>query len=452
MRTLSIVTVLIFSMSGCFSRSESETEHHVHNDSAESAEAHRGQDERGEEHADHEDGAEPFAFDRAAQAQLERRRCEHDVPILDCDECRYEVGAVDVSPSLLDPGGDDLLHTEKLRPTPLPRVLRLTGEVAFDERRVAHVSPRVGGLVRRALVTLGDEVEAGEALIVMDSVELGRLRSSYLQARARRDLAQKNYEREVRLHERRIASGREKLQAETALREAKIELASVREQLRLLGLSQRGLGRGGAPSSRAGVTTLRAPMSGTVVSMHAVNGERLSTEEPVVTIADLSKVWVWADVYERDLGPLIAASRDAPLTAKVSVAAFPERRFVGAIDYVGAVMEEATRTVRIRVAVDNDERLLRPGMFADVAVELGAEEEALVVPAEAVMEHEEQDFVFLAIGPRRFLRRDVTTRSLAGAQVALVEGVDAGEEVVVRGAFLLKSDVLREQMGAGCAH
>lgn len=437
-----VIVVAVSSLLGCGSTGQSETEHHH-----QAEEQHDDHDHSSEEHEE-----EQTSFDRSALDRIAGQQCEHDVPILDCDECRYEVGAVEVAPSLLDPDGDDLIRTTQLNARSIGRALQLTGEVSFDERRVAHVSPRVGGIVRQTHVSLGDRVEKGARLIVMDSLELGKLRSRYLQAGARLELAQKNYDRAERLHERRIASGREKLLAETTLRETKIELESAREQLRLVGLSSRGPDSSGAKQLRGGGTLLTSPVDGTVVSMHAVNGERVSPEESVITIADLSKVWVWADVYERDLAQLLRASKNTALQANVEVAAFEGQRFSGEVTYVGAVMEETTRTVKVRVDVDNTEGLLRPGMFANISIDLGEGVPTLVVPAEAVMEHEDQSFIFVKVGPHRFLRRDVTAKTIDGAQIALIDGVVEGEDVVVRGAFLLKSDVLREQMGAGCAH
>lgn len=440
-----IMAMLVSSLLGCASTSQSETEH-------EHSEHSEHEDEDGHEHTSGASEEEQSNFDRSALDRIASLQCEHDVPILDCDECRYEVGAVEVAPSLLDPDGDDLIRTSRLKVRSIGEALQLTGEVSFDERRVAHVSPRVGGIVRQTHVSLGDQVAKGARLIVMDSLELGQLRSRYLQAGARLELAQKNYDRAERLHERRIASGREKLLAETTLRETKIELESAREQLRLVGLSSRGPDPSSAKQLRGGSTLLTSPVGGTVVSMHAVNGERVSPEESVITIADLSKVWVWADVYERDLAQLLRASKNTTLQATVDVAAFEAQRFAGEVTYVGAVMEETTRTVKVRVDVDNTDGLLRPGMFANISIDLGEGVPTLVVSAEAVMEHEDQSFVFVKVGPHRFLRRDVTAKAIDGAQIALIDGVVEGEDVVVRGAFLLKSDVLREQMGAGCAH
>lgn len=405
--------------------------------------AHHEDEEAPEGHGHGHDGeSSGERYDRGLLERLAGRRCEHGVPVLECDECRYEVGAVDVAPALLSGDGDDLVRAMPIEQRAPAVRLALTGEVAFDESLVAHMSPRVEGVAREVHVRLGDRVERDATLVAMDSLELGRLRSDSLRAAARLDLARKNFDREQALHEKRIASGREKLQAETAYREARIELEASEAQLRLLGTG---------PAGRGGGTAIRAPMAGTVVMLHAVRGERLSPEAPVATIADLSRVWVWASVYERDLEPLLVAARQRTLSAEVEAVAFPDRVFIGAVDSIGAVMEEETRTIKVRVVVDNDDELLRPGMFVKVAMDLGAGPSVPLVPAEAVVEHEGQSFVFIKIGPTRFLRRDVRVRSAGRGLVALQEGVSPGEEVVVRGAFLLKSDILREQMGAGCA-
>jgi cobalt-zinc-cadmium efflux system membrane fusion protein len=391
-----------------------------------------------EHEPDHE-----VVYDAALLERLRARRCEHKPKILDCDQCRYEVGAVELR------GAEDLIETGRVIVGEKRGELRLTGEVTFDEKRVVHISPRIEGIARRVFVTTGDRVRAGAALYEMDSLSLGRLRSSYLQARARLELARKNHEREKRLFREQISSAKEKLQTETALEEARIALRTARDQLRLIGVTGAGLApREGAQRGRL---TLRAPRAGRVVAKHIVPGEQLSPDKEVLIIADLSEVWVRANVYERDLARLLAARAAGPLEAGVTVAAFSGRRFVGEVDYVGATMDEATRTVKVRVVVPNRELLLRPGMFAEVVLALGRAGKALFAPKEAVVSDGDHRFVFVKIGRRRFLRRDVQRGEETGETVEIVEGLRPGEEIVARGAFLLKSDILREKMGAGCA-
>ena len=395
-----------------------------------------------------EHGEEKQAHDAELLGKLKVKECEHDVLILECDQCRYEVGAVELDGALVKDGQGQLIKTAKAASVTRSGRLSLTGEVAFDEKKVVHVSTLIGGVARRVFVTTGDRVKKGAALFELDSVELGRLRSAYLQARARVTLAKENYQREKKLHADQISSGKDKQQSETQYREAEIALKAARDQLRLVGS---GHGGGKQDGGNPGRMTLRAPMAGVVVAKHVVPGERITPDKEVLTVADLSTVWVWAHVYERDLARLLQARSAGNLQALVNLSAFPGKAFVGAVDYVGATMEETTRTVKVRVVVDNAGGLLRPGMFASVDVTLGSGGEALMVPAEAVVSDGEDRFLFVRVGIKRFLRRDVTVGAPSAGQVEISAGLKVGEEIVVRGAFLLKSDVLREKMGAGCA-
>jgi len=196
-------------------------------------------------------------------------------------------------------------------------------------------------------------------------------------------------------------------------------------------------------------------MDGEVVAKHVVPGEWLAPEKEILTVADLTRVWVLADVVERDLEALLQAHAAAGRRrAEVRVAAFSGRTFAGELRWIGATVDRRTRTVKARVEVPNPDGLLRPGMFVKVEVELGGERASLLnlwVPAEAVVEDREERFVFVRAGPRRFVRRDVKLGARDSGVGEVTAGLSPGEEIVVQGAFLLKSDILREKMGAGCA-
>ena len=194
---------------------------------------------------------------------------------------------------------------------------------------------------------------------------------------------------------------------------------------------------------------LRAPVDGTVLSLHAVAGEVARPEESLAVIGDLSSLWILADLYEADLGKV--GPSPAGLAATVRVKAFPDRAFPGTVELLGATMDEATRTVKVRIRVDNKDGLLRPGMFARVELWQPGNEEVLAAPAEAVLSDEGRSFVFVHHHDDFYVRRPVETGRRFGGWVELKDGLAGGETLVTRGAFLLKSDVLRSKMGAGCA-
>jgi cobalt-zinc-cadmium efflux system membrane fusion protein len=170
----------------------------------------------------------------------------------------------------------------------------------------------------------------------------------------------------------------------------------------------------------------------------------------MLTVGDLSDLWLWADLYEDQLARVLAAERSA-LRAGVTVKAFPGEVFPGTVDFVGPTMDEKTRTVKVRVALPNPRGQLRSGMFAAVQLFLPGDEEALAVPRAAVLADEGRSFVFVHRQGEFYLRRPVETGRASVDWIEVRSGLAGGETVVVDGAFLLKSDVLRSKMGAGCA-
>ena len=200
---------------------------------------------------------------------------------------------------------------------------------------------------------------------------------------------------------------------------------------------------------QTGRLPIRSPIGGMVIEKRAVVGERVDEGDDLMLVADLGALWVWADIYEQDLAALIEARRHGPVPVEVSVHAFPGLAFPGEIDYVGAVMEETTRTVKVRATVANGEELLRPGMFCEIRLFLGIADAALAVPKAALLSDEGVDFIFKHLTGNCFVRRAVDVGREFEGRVEVLAGLASGEMIVTDGAFLLKSDVLRSKMGAG---
>ncbi len=172
---------------------------------------------------------------------------------------------------------------------------------------------------------------------------------------------------------------------------------------------------------------------------------------PLLTLGDSSAVWVWANLYEGDMAGMKRAQSDGRLSASVAVKGYPGEEFPGTVDFLSPAMDESSRTVKVRVEVPNPDGRLLAGMFATVEVFLPGQEEALVVPAGAVLEDEGRSFLFVHHHGDYYIRRPVTPGRLWDRWVEVKQGLSGGETVVADGSFLLKSDVLRSKMGAGCA-
>ncbi|HOX47006.1 MAG TPA: efflux RND transporter periplasmic adaptor subunit [Myxococcota bacterium] len=380
---------------------------------------------------------EPSDLDRPVE-ELIALTCEHARKTFECDECRYEVGFVRAPASLAEGGLVTTLEVARQR---VAESIALTGEVRFDERRIGHVSTQVEGIIKQVHVALGDRVRRGQALLEIESVLVGEAQAAYLEAQGLLELARRNAARVSELRKESIASEKEFLQARQEL-----EVSEIRAAGALSKLSR--LGTGGTAGGRV---VVRAPMDGTVLLMHAVPGEVARTAESLVTVGDNTAVWVWADLYERDIAAVKRGQAAQKLAASISVKAYPGEEFPGTVDLVSPAMDESSRTVKVRVEVLNPEGRLLAGMFAAVVLSLPGTEETLAVPRASVLEDEGRAFVFVHHQGEYYLRRPVQVGRSWDGWTEIVQGLAPGQTVVAEGAFLMKSDVLRSKMGAGCA-
>ncbi len=397
----------------------------------------------------HGHGEEGSDLDRPV-AELFAARCEHDMAAHECEDCRYEVGVACVSSNLIKSG---LVQLEPVLRRDLDAMLRLTGEIQFDERSIAHLGPRVSGVVDEVQVELGDRVEAGRLLAILTSHELAEAQSEYLLAMEDRRVARLSLDRQTSLRKDGISSERDYLESQQNSRAAEIRADLAKQRLLRFGLVDSeiielrdGIG------SADGHLKVRAPFSGEVLSLHAVLGEQIEAGEEVILLGDTSSLWAWVDIYESQLARLRKALDSGPVPVKISVQSELGRSFDGEIDHLNRWMDEHTRTVRARIILDNRKGDLHPGMFAEARVSLGVGRGPATIPATALLEDEGRSFVFMRHEGDYFVRRPVVTGKTQGGWVELLDGPAPGEEVVTAGAFLLKSDVLRSKMGEGCAH
>lgn len=385
-------------------------------------------------HDEHEEASD---LDRPV-SELVAATCEHQRRTFECDDCRYEVGFVRAPAALVEAG---LFATTRPERRQVAAPVVLTGEVRFDERRVGHVSTQVEGLIRKVHVTLGDRVDKGAPLVEIESVAVGQEQIRYREAQGELELARQSHARMSELRRENIASEKELLQSRRELDAAELRAEGARATLQRLG----------AGGTMGGRLVLRAPLDGTVLAMHAVSGEVARPDAPLLTVGDHAAVWVWADLYERDLGAVRAAPAGAPLAARITVKAYPGDEFRGTVDWLSPVMDERSRTVKARVQVDNAQGRLLAGMFARVELFLPGTEAALSLPSEAVLTDEGRAFVFVHHEGDYWVRRPVELGRRWAQWVEIRGGVTPAQTVVADGAFLMKSDVLRSKMGAGCA-
>ncbi len=319
-----------------------------------------------------------------------------------------------------------------------------TGELAPPDDGLARLGAKLSGRVTKLNAGVGDQVKAGQVLGIIDSPELGRAKADYIAAAASAAVARETADREKALWEKKISAERDYrvAQAEATKTRAEKEAAEVR--LHTLGLSDAQLKRLTADQHHGSSVTLIAPIAGVVVERPVTLGQMIDPSVTTFVIMDLRKVWIQVDIYERDLAQIKPGAK-----VEARVKAWADRVFVGTIDSIGAIVESRTRTIKVRVAVDNADGALKPGMFATVklAGSTGEARDGLFVPATAVQRDGEQAIVFVPVGEREFQLRPIEVGIRTNEWVEVTRGLAPGERVVTTGSFQLKSEARRESFG-----
>jgi cobalt-zinc-cadmium efflux system membrane fusion protein len=339
------------------------------------------------------------------------------------------------------------LAIEAARAAPRAGVLVAQGTLELSPRRVAKIGSLVDGRVVSMKAQIGDKVRAGEVLATIESVAVGRARAEYFQAQARLKQADKELSREKQLASEGVTSDRSVLQAQTDREVAGFEARAAAEKLRAVGLDP-GSGERAAGGSALALAT---PIAGVVITAKARVGEAVAPADTLFTVGDLAELWLMVEVFERDLAKIHVGD-----AVRVTAVAVPGRVFEGRVDHVNEAMDPARRAADVRVVLPNADGALRPGMSATARVatsapeagDAGAAATAVLVKRGAVQFIDGLSHVFVEKGERKYELRAIEMGPAYEGDVEVTRGLAAGERVVVEGAFILKSQVLREQMGA----
>ena len=330
------------------------------------------------------------------------------------------------------------VKVEELKAVPLSERVTVTAVIRPNQDRFANVAPRVPARITAVYAKLGDKVKPGQPLALLDSVELGEAHSAYQQAHSQFELAKADFERAQRLKTEDIIPEKDFLRARSDYEKARASLRAAEEKLKLLDASHAAAERG-----RPSVFSVNAPFAGTVIEKDAVLGELAQPDKRLFTVADLSVLWIEASLFEKDLGRVRVGS-----SAAVSVAAYPGETFEGTLTYIASTMDRDTRTARARIEVRNTDGRLKPEMFATAAIDTPATRPVLALPQDAVLLVNGQPTVFVAEG-EGFKPRPVETSEKYGQRVVIARGLEPGERVATAGAYALKAQMLKSQIGEG---
>jgi cobalt-zinc-cadmium efflux system membrane fusion protein len=305
---------------------------------------------------------------------------------------------------------------------------KLSGEITFNEDRIIHVVPRVGGLVTGVKVDHGQTVRKGDVLAIVESQSLAELRSQLSATQKRLNLAKITLEREKKLWEEKISAQQDYLAAGQAYSEAEIARNLVSEKLTALGASGRS---GGSNLTRY---EIRAPISGVVVEKTVATGQTVQENDDLFVITDTSEVWVKVILYPKDLNSIKIGQK-----ATVKANAF-DAEGEGVISYIGAFVGEQTRTATARIVLNNKEGVWRSGVFVDVILGTSEVKVPVAVTAEAIQTIRDWTVVFGRYG-NYFEARPIELGRSDGNMVEVLSGLSAGEQYAAGNSFAIKADI-----------
>lgn len=319
--------------------------------------------------------------------------------------------------------------------------IQVIGNVSYDADHFAIVGPLVAGRITRLNVGVGSAVTRGQIMGEIESVEVGEARGAFISAKARLAAAEANLRRERELAEKRISSSREREIAEASWLTERASMRAAHERLRAIGLTEADIRsvaeEGGVQGGRV---PIRAPIAGTVIERLVTLGESVERASDAFKLANLARVWVLLDLYEKDLARVRVGQ-----SLEVRTETYPGEIFRGRVAYVVPVIDLATRSAKVRVEIDNSAGKLRLGQLVTAKLIGSPEataEPVLTVPRAAVQTIDGKPLVFLKTAGG-FERRAVDLGVSGGDLVEVRKGLNPGDEVASEGGFLIKSELLR---------
>lgn len=315
-------------------------------------------------------------------------------------------------------------------PVHLDTFIRMPGQIALNEDRTAHVTPRAAGAVSEVNATLGQQVRKDDVLAVVASADVAGQRGALAAAERRLEYARKVHAAEKTLWEEQISARRDLLRAEQELREAEIAVQSARQQLQALGAVDAG---------SSNLLRIRAPFDGVIVEKHITMGEMVGADTRVFTLTDLSTVWADVVVPARDLD-IVRVGTDAVIRSIASNTTAP-----GKVSYVSSLVGEESRSAKARVVLDNPGAAWRPGLAVNIDIVTGSSDVPVAVAVDAIQTADGRQVVYKRVKDG-FVAQPVATGRSDGRFVEVTAGLDAGDAYAAAGSFAVKAE---QGKGAG---
>lgn len=329
------------------------------------------------------------------------------------------------------------IETYTMTPTDAPVLPPASAIISYDENNTVRVTSPISGRVISTPIPLGTTIKKGDVLLKLDSPDFNDALSALEKANANLKLSKEGFERAKKLFDAKVLARKDYEQAQDDNITAQSEYDRARKYLEKLGVHSGGV------SEMTGAFHLRAPLAGIVTEANVNPGMevRPDLQNPLYVLADLTHLWLWVDVFEKDIGRVQTGQ---PIEVRVS--SWPDYVFNGHVDYISQVVNDATRSIRVRCSLDNPDLKLMPSMHASVLIKNLPEHPLLMVPLTAVITEGDQNYVFLQTSQDRYHWQAVKLGIRYQNNAIVKTGLKQSDKVISNGALALRQDMLLNAM------
>ncbi len=320
------------------------------------------------------------------------------------------------------------IKTARLSLSQHPLLEPLAGKITYNESLTSRISSSVSGRVTGKPVALGTPVQAGSVLLELDSPDVANAEADFAKAQADLMFANHAFNRQQELYAGKAVSRKELEQAQDDLSRASSEVRRAQDRLKNLHI---------AAGQSDGHFALRATVPGIVVERNVTPGTevRPDLDAPLFVVSDIKSLTVLMEVFEINIGKIKLGQR-----LSITVPAYPDERFPATVQYISQVLDENTRTVQVRCDLPNPDGRLLPGMYANITVESGPDNKAVMIPLTAVFTEGNADYVFVALDENHYQQRPVKIGLRLKDTAVIAQGLQPGELLVTEGALMLRAE------------
>jgi membrane fusion protein, heavy metal efflux system len=319
--------------------------------------------------------------------------------------------------------------------------------IQTNQDNEAQVGSLVQGRVYKVFVKAGSYVKKGQELMLVEGLEIGEIKSGFLKARANLEFQKSNYERQKTLIDQKVGSQKSFLESQAEYEKALAEFNAEDKKIHAIGLNDDDLINVNNVNSQehtSGTLPVKSPIDGIVAERNVVIGQYVDGTTNAFKIINTGAVWCDGQIYEKDIDKITEKTK-----VIFTATAYPDEKLIGNIIYIGQVIDEKTRTITIRAEFNNPNQKLKPQMFGEMQIPCEKNSAALFIPVEALVKIDNNDFVFIQKSDSIFEKRAVTTGSVQNDRVEIRDGIKAKENVVVKGVFYLKSELMKSELEEG---